>query len=56
MSLSAAAAAHAENAEGMTAEDCEPNELLDEARFCTLCEHGHGGHVCRWCIASGRTP
>lgn len=39
----------------MTAYDCEANELVDEGRFCSVCEHGHGGVVCRWCVAVGKT-
>lgn len=34
----------------------EPNELLDERFRCQICEHGHQGHVCRWCVAAGKTP
>lgn len=41
--------------EELAAYDCEPNELIDETRFCDSCEHGHHGHLCRWCIADGRT-
>lgn len=39
----------------MTAYDCEPNELLDETHACSVCEHGHSGFVCRWCIGLGKT-
>lgn len=40
---------------GMTAYDCEPNELLDETRACSVCERGHRPHACRWCIGLGKT-
>lgn len=35
--------------------DQEPRPELDETNRCSRCEHGHGGHVCRWCIAEGKT-
>lgn len=47
--MSAAAAAHSENAEGMTAQDCEPN-VRAESSYCRECEYGHGEFVCRWCL------
>jgi len=24
----------------------------DESRLCTVCERGHGGHVCAWCAGA----
>lgn len=27
---------------------------FDEAMLCSRCEFGHGGVVCRWCMAEGR--
>lgn len=26
----------------------------DESRLCTVCEFGHGGHVCAWCAGAVR--
>lgn len=34
--------------------DQEADALLDETGLCSICEHGHHGHVCRWCIGLGR--
>jgi hypothetical protein len=32
--------------------DQEPSEPRE---WCSLCEHGHTGVVCRWCVGLGRT-
>ena len=34
--------------------DQSPNPLLDERFRCVICEHGHQGHICRWCVAAGK--
>jgi hypothetical protein len=49
-----AAIAGASEHVGSPVGDQEPNPLLDERNRCSVCEHGHHGHVCRWCIAEGR--
>ena len=39
--------------DNLTEYDCAPNELLDETRACSICEHGHTDVVCAWCVRAG---